>query len=627
MTASLRFIALTASVSALSLVFAAAQAWSQDLDLGEIVVTPNRTPTELSGTGSSVTVIAREEIEEKSLPLLTDYLNTVPGVSISVPGGPGTESSLAIRGAPRRYVKTLYNGIDISDPTNTQVQTSYQYLLSGGIDSIEVLKGSQSTLYGSDAIAGVISMSTLGNIEPGVTHLLAGEGGSFGTARAFYGLRAATTDSRLSFNATGFRNDGISAAETGTERDGYENITLDIAGEHEFSDVFSVFGSALFIDAEAEFDDSGYIDFATGNFIPPADNTDATNVSRQLAGRAGFNLDLLDGRFRNTVSFQAFDLERTIEGTDFDGTYDGKRYKFDYQGAFDVNEWLIVQGGGDYEKQFATFPAGMFNPEIDAESHNTGIWAEAIAEPVQNLSLTAGIRHDEHSEFGGHTTYRLTGSYLFAGSDTRLHGSFGTGFRAPSLNELFGPFGANGDLRPETSTGFDIGVEQHFLGGALVADVTYFDLEIEDLIAYGTSGYTQIEGISTSRGVEASLAYTINTRLSLGVSYTYTHAEDQNGNRLERIPRHAIGLEAAYKPAEKWLISATGKLAVDAVDTGNFELDDYFLLNAKVAYKPTDETELYVRAENILDQDYQTSRGYGTPGFSVFAGFKAQFGP
>ena len=627
MTASPRFIALTTSVSALSFVFAATQAWSQDLDLGEIVVTPNRTPTELSGTGSSVTVIAREEIEEKSLPLLTDYLNTVPGVSISVPGGPGTESSLAIRGAPRRYVKTLYNGIDISDPTNTQVQTSYQYLLSGGIDSIEVLKGSQSTLYGSDAIAGVISMSTLGNIEPGVTHLLAGEGGSFGTARAFYGLRAATTDSRLSFNATGFRNDGISAAETGTERDGYENITLDIAGEHEFSDVFSVFGSALFIDAEAEFDDSGYIDFATGNFIPPADNTDATNVSRQLAGRAGFNLDLLDGRFRNTVSFQAFDLERTIEGTDFDGTYDGKRYKFDYQGAFDVNEWLIVQGGGDYEKQFATFPAGMFNPEIDAESHNTGIWAEAIAEPVQNLSLTAGIRHDEHSEFGGHTTYRLTGSYLFAGSDTRLHGSFGTGFRAPSLNELFGPFGANGDLRPETSTGFDIGVEQHFLGGALVADVTYFDLEIEDLIAYGTSGYTQIEGISTSRGVEASLAYTINTRLSLGVSYTYTHAEDQNGNRLERIPRHAIGLEAAYKPAEKWLISATGKLAVDAVDTGNFELDDYFLLNAKVAYKPTDETELYVRAENILDQDYQTSRGYGTPGFSVFAGFKAQFGP
>src|SRR5690606_27111208 len=118
-------------------------------------------------------------------------------------GGPGTESTLAIRGAPRRYVKTLYNGIDISDPTNTQVQTSYQYLLSGGLDSIEVLRGSQSTLYGSDAIAGVISMSTLGDTDPGITHLLSAEGGSFGTARASYGLRAADDWSRLSLNVTG----------------------------------------------------------------------------------------------------------------------------------------------------------------------------------------------------------------------------------------------------------------------------------------------------------------------------------------------------------------------------------------------------------------------------------------
>jgi len=621
--------------SALSIVLCAGPVSAQDLDLGVIVVTPNRAPTELAETGSSVTRIGRSEMDEQAQPLVTDYLGFVPGVTVTSPGGPGTESTLSIRGAPKRYVKTLYNGIDISDPSNTQVQTSYQYLLSDGIDSIEVLRGSQSTLYGSDAIGGVVSLSSLGDIEPGVTHLFAGEGGSYGTARGSYGFRASDGGSRLSFNATGFRTDGISAAEEDAgnpERDGYENVTLDIAGEHEFSDVFSVFGSALFIDAEAEFDNEGF------GATLPTDNPSATNLSEQLAGRAGFNLNLMDGRFRNTFSVQAFDLERTIEGTSFDGTYEGRRRKFDYQGAFDANDWLTFQGGADYERQDATFPADSINPETEADFHTTGLWAEAIVRPIEDLTLTAGLRHDQHSEFGGHTTYRFTGSYLLANTGTRLHGSFGTGFRAPSLNELFGPFGSNPNLQPETSTGFDIGLEQSFLGGRLVADVTYFDLKIDDLIAFTCpdpaidpfcldGGYNQIPGESTSRGIETSLAYRVNEHLSFGGSYTYTHAEDQNGTRLVRIPRHAVGLVAAYRPSKKWLISAAGRVALDTVDTGNFELDDYFLLNAKIAYKPTEDTELYVRAENLLDQDYQTARGYGTPDFSVFAGFKTKIGP
>ncbi|MCT7374940.1 TonB-dependent receptor plug domain-containing protein [Chelativorans salis] len=625
MIASLNKSFFLITVSAISLAFAAGQpAAAQDLELGEIVITPNRTPMELSTTGSSVTRIDREEIEEQAQPLVTDYLNQVPGVSITSPG-PGSETSLAIRGAPRRYVKTLYNGIDISDPTNTQVQTSYQYLLSSGIDSIEVLRGSQSTLYGSDAIAGVISMSTLGDIDPGVTHLLAGEGGSHGTARASYGLRAAAGGSRLSFNATGFHTDGISAADAGAERDGYENVTLDVAGEHEFSDMFSVFGSALFIDAEAEFD-NGFV-------TPPVDDLFNKNLSRQLAGRAGFNLDLMDGRFRNTFSVQAFDLERTISTEFGDTVFEGKRYKADYQGAFDVNEQLTVQAGADYESQEAFFPGSPeFSPDVTEDFSITGIWGQLTAAPIENFTVTAGIRHDQHSEFGGYTTYRATGSYLFADSRTRIHSSVGTGFRAPSLYEMFGDTVSNPNLEPETSFSFDLGVEQTLLGGNLIADVTYFHLTVDDMIDCYPVGawpcqYQRIEGTSKSRGVETSLAYRINSQLSLGGSYTYTHAEDQNGTRLPRIPRHAVGLTAAYKPAEKWTVSAAGKIAVDTVDTDGASLDDYVLLNAKIAYKPTEDTELYVRAENILDQEYQTARGFGTPDFSVFAGFKAKFGP
>ncbi|MET0168838.1 MAG: TonB-dependent receptor plug domain-containing protein, partial [Aliihoeflea sp.] len=184
-------------------ILASLPAHAQFTELPQIVITPNRAPTEAERSGSRVETVTRMEMEEQDLPLAVDYLERLPGISVTSPGGPGAEGSLSVRGAPRRYVKTLYNGIDIGDPTSTQVQTSYQYLLSGGLDSIEVLKGSQSTLYGSDAIAGVISFSTLGDIEPGVSHILHGEAGSRGTVRGGYGLRAANDSGRAAVNITG----------------------------------------------------------------------------------------------------------------------------------------------------------------------------------------------------------------------------------------------------------------------------------------------------------------------------------------------------------------------------------------------------------------------------------------
>ncbi len=607
------------AVSAIA-ILASLPAHAQFTELPQIVVTPNRAPTDATKTGSRVETVSREEIEEKSQPLVIDYLDRLPGISISTPGGPGGEGSLSVRGAPRRYVKTLFNGIDISDPTSPQVQTSYQYLLSSGIDTIEVLKGSQSTLYGSDAIAGVIGLSTLGDIEPGVTHLLHGEGGSFGTARGSYGLRAANEDAKAAINIAGFRTDGISAAAGGSERDGYENVTFDAAGEYRVNDAVSVFGSLLYIDATAEYDDSG----------PVADNPFNVNLSRQLAGRAGVNFDLLDGRARNTISVQAYDLDRGIRSVSmfgpFDADYAGRRTKFDYQGAFDANDWLTLQYGADHERQNARI-TNNFGSDTDDEFSLTGVWGQVIAEPVAGFVLTGGLRHDSHSEFGNYTTYRATGSYAFD-TGTRIHSSLGTGFRSPSLYELYDPFAGNDTLQPEESFSFDIGVEQRFLDDRMIADVTFFHLDIDNLIDYVNFGYVQTPGRSRQQGVEASVIYDVNEWLALGAAYTYTSTRDANGNRNVRVPRHEIGLSAAYRPAEKWTISADAKIAIDTEDNVSgtrFELDDYVLVNAKVAYQATESTEFYVRAENLLDQDYQTVRGYNTPGFGAFAGFKSRF--
>src|SRR5690606_10044120 len=160
------------------------------------------------------------------------------GVTVTSDGGLVTSSNLHNRGLPGSYIKTLYNGIDVSDVTGTQVQTQYQYLATGGVRGIEVLKGSQSTLYGSNAIAGLVDITTLGEIEDGVSHTVEVEGGSFGTARGRYGFAAARDGSRISGNISGVRTDGISALAGGAERDGYENVTLDLAAEHRINDAF-----------------------------------------------------------------------------------------------------------------------------------------------------------------------------------------------------------------------------------------------------------------------------------------------------------------------------------------------------------------------------------------------------
>ncbi|MFC5386934.1 TonB-dependent receptor plug domain-containing protein [Aquamicrobium segne] len=608
-------------------------AWAQDniaqdddvIELQTISVTANRTATEENKTGSTVEQITQAQIEAKSLPVVSDYLNLLPGVSIANNGGLGARSGLFIRGLGSGYVKTLYNGIDISDPSNTQVQTHYQHLLTGGINNIEVLKGSQSTLYGSNAIAGLVDISTMGEAESGLHHIVEAEGGSFGTVRGRYGFTAANEGSHFATNISGLYTDGISAAAGFPERDGYKNATVDLVAEHRINEAFSVFGSALYIDAKAQYDNEG------------ADNLVNEEISKSLGGRAGFNLDLMDGRLKNTFSIQGFKVDRE-DTSEYGGyisifRYIGQRQKFDYQGSFEVNDAVLLQYGLDHERQQAKV---ITSPPTNDKYDLTGVWGQAILSPLEDLVITAGLRHDEHSEFGGHTTYRGTASYTLSHTGTRLHSSFGTGFRAPSLYELYappfppdpdwgfpgGPVG-NVDLKPETSKSFDIGIGQSFWNDRLVADVTYFSIDVDNLIIYG-NGYEQVPGTTRSRGVETSFTYAATDWLDIGGSYTYTDSKSENGERNSRIPRHAFVLSTLAKPAEKWTIGADLKFAADIMD-GNSKLDDYLLLNARVAYQLTDSTEVYLRGENLLNEKYQTVKGYGTPGISAFAGIKAKF--
>jgi vitamin B12 transporter len=377
----------------------------------------------------------------------------------------------------------------------------------------------------------------------------------------------------------------------------------------------------LYIDAKADYDDDGF------------DNLINRNHSTMMAGRVGFNLDLMDGRLKNTFSAQGYKIDR--DDTNWGGTdnFVGTRQKFDYQGSFTATDWLTLQYGLDHERQEADILASWI--AMNASHQLTGVWTQAILAPIDDLVLTLGVRHDEHSEFSGHTTYRGTASYLFADTGTRLHASAGTGFRAPTLFELYDPTYGNPDLKPEKSVSFDIGVEQSLLDGRMTIDLTYFQLAVDDRIGFSGGGYDQVDGTTRSNGVEASFTYAATDWLDLGGSYTYTNSRDPAGSQSLRIPRHAVTLGMVARPAEKWTVSADLKYVADTVDqvwggpplylATVVDLKDYVLLNAKVAYQVNENAEIYIRGENLLDQKYQTAANYGTPGIAAYAGFKAKF--
>lgn len=253
-----------------------------------------------------------------------------------------------------------------------------------------------------------------------------------------------------------------------------------------------------------------------------------------------------------------------------------------------------------------------------------------MVEPIDNLTLTFGGRIDDHSEFGNFNTHRLTAAYLFTETDTKIRASHSTGFRTPSLNELYGPFGANPDLNPEESVSWDAGIEQGFFDGRATLGVTYFELDTENLIAY-TTGYMNVPGVTYRNGVEIAASAFLTDRVAISAAYTFTETERENGLPLPRVPRHnfAFGIDA--QPLDKLKLNVTAKYVTENVDEifglGIVPLDDYLLLNAKVSYEFRPGMEAYIRGENLLDEDYQTAYGYGTSDLAIYGGLRMDLWP
>ncbi|MAQ46176.1 MAG: hypothetical protein CL812_10035 [Confluentimicrobium sp.] len=589
------------------------------IELDEITVTANRTETDAERTGSTVEIVEEAQIESAPVATVAEVLAFEPGVSVSASGGLGQASQLRVRGLAGAYLAVRVDGIDVSDPSGTQTYFDFGQLTTGAVSKLELLKGSQSALYGSEAITGVLDITSHRPTEDGVTHEVSAEAGSYGTYRQGYNLAIRDGGTELAFSINHVISDGFSAADENDgngEEDGYEATRLSFYGAHQLTDAVRIGIAGFLQDTTYDYDEGAGED---GDGSPDDVTTADSNGVRLFAEIQGDAIE-------HELSVSRYEIDRDLTGSNnwgaFAFDYLGTREELAYKGVAQITPELELVFGADRTEET------IESNGVEEDRTTTGVYAQALWAPRSDLDLSLSLRHDDTSDFGAATTGRLAAAWRPA-DDLILRAAYGTGFRAPSLYELYGDYVGNEDLDAERSESFELGIEKRFANEGFVR-ATAFRTEIDDLIIYDTSvyAYNQVEGRTTIEGLELSGGVAITPTLELLANYTYTETEDRDGDRLARVPRHdlTLGLDAALNDRVNGRVTVTHNAdVVDAVSGGLEPLDDWTLVDAQITYDITDSAEAYLRVENLFDEEYQTITGYGTSDRAVYVGVRAAF--
>ncbi len=612
-----------------------------------IVVTANRTEQPLARVGQTITVIDAAEIERRQTATVVDILRTVPGVTIARNGGVGGTASVFIRGAESDQTVALIDGVKINDPSSPGGGFNFGNLLVGNISRIEVLRGAQSVLWGSQAIGGVVNLIT----APPTDTLAINARGEYGfrnTADIVGNISGKYGPLSASAGAGYFRTDGISAfseARGGKEADGYRNFGANANFNLALNDSISIDARGYFSNGKAGID----------GFAPPTysfgDTLEETRT-RDIVGYTGINVALFDGRFHNRFGYAYTDTRRrnfdpASEPTEtFAG--DGRNERIEYQGVFDIAKGWQATGG--FERETSRYKTSNYGfADTPGRAQLNSFYGQLLATPIEDLTLTAGIRHDQHDRFGGATSFGASGVWTPGGPErnwgTTLRASYTEGFKAPSLYQLQSDYG-NALLRPERSKGWDAGITQRLLDGAVEASATYFHRDSRDLINF-ISCFGPLTGICTNRpygtydnvakarstGVELALALHPFAALALSASYSHIDAQDRSvgsasfGKQLVRRPSDSASVVADYRWPFGLQTGATLTMVGTSFDNASNvrRVEGYVLADVRAAMPLGHGIELYGRIENLFDAKYETVRQYGTVGRAGYAGVRLHY--
>ncbi|MFH1652968.1 MAG: TonB-dependent receptor [Pseudomonadota bacterium] len=583
-----------------------------DDDSETIIVTATRIETPSGEVASSVSVVTHEDIVDKQQVDVVDLIRDVPGIDVTRAGGPGQASSIYIRGAKPSYTKVFIDGIEMDDPIAPDSAAILDHLTADNIEKIEIVRGPQSTLYGSSAVGGVINIFTKrGKGKP--KFYLKGEGGSFYTWRASAGSSGGWNLINYSAAASWLESKGISAAnraDGNTERDSYRNLTVSTRLGITPSDTFETDLFLRFIASKTNIDRSG----GRGG-----DSYPNSSVSKEIYSKALTKITLFDGLWE-----QRYGLSVTMHDRDFtlSPAYDSYLIKLETQQDFFIHKTNTLTFGVEGKDERGN--------SVDEKVRSGSLYIQDLISLWDIWSTTLGMRVDKYDYEKAEITYRLGSAVHIKKTGTKLKATYGTGFKSPTLFQLYSSYG-NRYLKSERMYGWDAGVEQSLFDERLLLGITYFRNAFNDMIEWeqSRSSYMNIDK-AISWGIESTAAVRPIDNLKLTLGYTYLNTRDKNTNlKLIRRPTNKFDFGFNYRFLKKGNVNLTasyvGKrddLTFTGTGSGRVVLHGYVLMNLALYYDINKYLRVEGRVENMLNQQYEEVAGYGTPGIAGYLGLK-----
>ena len=606
--------------------------------LPTVSTTASRTPVAIEDTGSAISIIGRERIEASNATTVAELLRSIPGLHVNQQGSRGAVTQLRVRGAEANQVLVLIDGVEANDIAQGG-EFNFAHLSAQQVQRIEVLRGPQSALWGSDALAGVINIITRSDQAPGTKFDMHLEAGSFGATQAGFNVATASDKGRIQLYANHQGTDGTNISRTGGEEDGYKNTTVAVNADYAMSDNLVFMGNLRRTSSTVDFDGT---DFAVTGLPVDADNE---TEAEQLYFRLGANYVNFDGRLSQRLGFARTDTDNQNNTgnpitDDTRSTLDQWQYQADlFLGQHTVS-FVADHESIDYEQRG---PIGFGDPNKNLDTQTLGTAVEyRFSGDLWDFSVSG--RHESNDDFDDANTYRLTAAWQTPVEPVRLFAAYGRAVKNPTFTERFGfftTFVGNPDLEPEQSKGWELGLRFSDSEDRLRTSLSYFDTDLENEIngfvfdaAAGNFTAANIDSESSRSGFEFENEWQVSDQFVLHGSYTYIDSTSENAAGREtdevRRPTHTASLNGHYQWAKAGLyvgLDFNGEQkdlffppfpASQQVVT----LDRYTLLNIAGHYQLNEHVRLNARLENSLNEDFEEVFGYATPGFAAYTGIK-----
>jgi len=645
-TMNKHFVSIIALASATPVFAQSNQAEIDDRAADLIVVTGTRSgeAEKVNNLPASVTVITDEDLQYRQTRIVSDVLRDVPGVAVSRTGAIGGLTQLRIRGTEGDHVLVLVDGIEVADPYYGEYD--FGTLIADPAARIEVLRGQQSSLYGSDAIGGVVQYITLSGREaPGLSARI--EGGSFGTVSG--SARAAGYGDAFDYSVSAslYETDGYPTARNGDRDVGSTSIGATTKLNWAPSDIFKLTGVGRYSYTEFDNNNTNY-DPSSPLFGFTVDSPGVYFENEAFYGLGRAELSLAEGRLRSALTGQIADTERKEFGpAGFNGGDKGTRYKGSFESSYNFGSDTTVNrvtGAVDFEREeYQNTTPSSFTFQGRRATENWGFVGQYEFSIDDSLSLGGSVRYDENNRFDDVTTYRVQAGYRLP-FGLRIHAAYGTGVKNPGYYQLYGysdgRYIGNPDLKPEKSKGWEAGVDQIFADGHATIGVTYFDSTLEDEIytSYPAPDFVATpanrDTESQQKGLEVYASARPIPEIKLDLAYTYLDAEENDVEEVRR-PDHIGSFNATiFSTDQRFAGTLTVRYNGRQTDLAytdpsylpvRVSLKEYVLVNLNAEYKLTDNFTLFARVENLLDEEYEEIFSFATPGVAGYGGIRARF--